>query len=69
MTRTNSISKFNKGKEASIFTTKDDNNTASILAVEDVMVYNAQLTGQYDVTTAAYNFDNNLRIYFKYFLV
>lgn len=65
----NKISIFskNKSQEASIFTPKkEDANKASLLAVGDTMVYNSQLTAQYDVSSAKYNFNNNFEYVKKY---
>ncbi|MEW9077843.1 CapA family protein [Terrisporobacter glycolicus] len=62
-----SIFSKNKSQEASIFTPKKENvNKASLLAVGDTMVYNAQLTAQYDVSNAKYNFNNNFEHIKKY---
>lgn len=62
-----SIFSKNKSQEASIFTPKkDDANKASLLAVGDTMVYNSQLTAQYDVSSAKYNFNNNFEYVKKY---
>ena len=62
-----SIFSKNKSQEASIFTPKkEDANKASLLAVGDTMVYNAQLTAQYDVSSAKYNFNNNFEYVKKY---
>ena len=62
-----SIFSKNKSEEASVFTpTKENVNKVSLLAVGDTMVYNAQLTGQYDVSTAKYNFKNNFEYVKKY---
>lgn len=62
-----SIFSKNKSQEASIFTPKkDDPNKASLLAVGDTMVYNSQLTAQYDVSSAKYNFNNNFEYVKKY---
>lgn len=62
-----SIFSKNKSEEASVFTPiKENVNKASLLAVGDTMVYNAQLTGQYDVSTAKYNFKNNFEYVKKY---
>ena len=62
-----SIFSKNKSQEASIFTPKKEEvNKASLLAVGDTMVYNAQLTAQYDVSSAKYNFNNNFEYVKKY---
>lgn len=62
-----SIFSKNKSQEASIFTPKkEDANKASLLAVGDTMVYNSQLTAQYDVSSAKYNFNNNFEYVKKY---
>lgn len=62
-----SIFSKNKSQEASIFTPKKENvNKASLLAVGDTMVYNSQLTAQYDVSSAKYNFNNNFEHVKKY---
>ncbi len=58
--------KDNKNQEASIFTTKEETNDASILAVGDVMVYNPQLKAQYDSSKNKYSFDNNFSYVKKY---
>ena len=59
--RGNSIAKDDKNQEASIFTPKDEIYEASLLAAGDIMVYNAQLTAQYDASKAEYSFDNNFQ--------
>lgn len=57
----------NKPEEASVFTPKkEEANKASLLAVGDTMVYNAQLLGQYDASTKKYNFNNNFEYVKKY---
>lgn len=62
-----SIFSKNKSQEASIFTPKkEDANKTSLLAVGDTMVYNSQLTAQYDVSSAKYNFNNNFEYVKKY---
>ena len=62
-----SILSKNKSQEASIFTPKkEDPNKVSLLAVGDTMVYNAQLTAQYDISSAKYNFNNNFEYIKKY---
>lgn len=59
--RGDSIAKDDKNQEASIFTPTEETYDASILAVGDIMVYNNQLTAQYDVSKADYSFDNNFK--------
>lgn len=62
-----SIFSKNKSQEASVFTPKKEEvNKASLLAVGDTMVYNPQLTAQYHVSSAKYNFNNNLEYVKKY---
>lgn len=62
-----SILSKNKPKEAAQFTPeKEEVNKASLLAVGDTMVYNAQLNAQYDVSTEKYNFNNNFEYVKKY---
>lgn len=57
----------NNPEEASVFTPKEEDiHKASLLAVGDTMVYNAQLTAQYDVSTTKYNFNNNFEYVKKY---
>lgn len=60
------LSKSNSN-EAAIFTPNEDKtNKVSLLAVGDIMVYNSQLTAQYDVSKANYNFENNFQYVKKY---
>ena len=62
----NIVSK-NKPEEAAEFTPKEEViNKASLLAVGDIMVYNAQLTAQYDTSTKSYDFNNNFEYVKKY---
>ena len=57
----------NKPEEAAEFVLKKEVvNKASILAVGDTMVYNSQLTSQYDSSTKSYNFNNNFEHVKKY---
>lgn len=60
------LTKINS-KEAAVFTPNEEKvNKASILAVGDIMVYNSQLTAQYNPSNATYNFDNNFQHVKKY---
>lgn len=62
-----SILSKNKSEEASTFTPKkEESNKVSLLAVGDTMVYNAQLTAQYNISSAKYNFNNNFEYVKKY---
>ena len=56
-----------KPKESAQFTPeKEEVNKASLLAVGDTMVYNAQLNAQYDASIPKYNFNNNFEYVKKY---
>lgn len=54
-------------QEASVFEPKKEKiDKVSLLAVGDTMVYNAQLSAQYDESTSKYNFNNNFKYVKKY---